>query len=237
MTANDQLMDLYQRVWPALQQVRAEHGATEGIQLVRLPDGWESVPLRVAIVGQETFGWTNKATAEEQVAYHPADGRLLSRSNTPFWSAVRFLMSRLTGDPATAFLWANLVPIDGGKRRAPEALRNAIREAVPAANGTTGGGLLPHVLAAAEPDVIIFLTGPSGYYRWEMEQQFPGIEEERVGDYGVREILRFRHDALPEATFRTYHPNYLRRTRRFDELLGRVADEALALVTPRTQSP
>lgn len=236
MTANDSLLALYDRAWPHLQAVRAAHGLSDaqGVHLVRLPDRWESLPLRVAIVGQETFGWKHFDTPDEQVTYHPVDGSLLTRSNTPFWQAARFLMERLTGNAATPFLWTNLVPVDGGKRAALPELRDAIRAAVPAAEGTTGDGLLRHVLRAARPDVVVFLIGPSGYYRWEMGLQFPGIGEERIGDLGLREVLRFRHhDSLPESTFRTYHPAYLRRIKRFDVLLGRVADEALARVTPR----
>ena len=81
------------------------------------------------------------------------------------------------------------------------------------------------MLAAARPDVAVFFTGPSGYYTWETEQQFPGMKQIDVEGYDRRALVRLTHEGLPQATFRSYHPNYLRQTKRWD-LISAIGAEA-----------
>jgi hypothetical protein len=61
------------------------------------------------------------------------------------------------------------------------------------------------------PHVCIFFTGP--YYDEIINSTFSGIEYEPVKGIPERELAALHHPKLP-STFRTYHPNYLWRSRK-----------------------
>lgn len=214
--ANAALLQSYEAAWPALRAAVDANG-TSGAHLVRIPAGLAHVAVRVAIVGQETAGWTCADSAEAQRDLYPEDGVVHAKQHTPFWRAGREIADTLNGSDGTPFLWANLVAADVDKKRASPAVRDALHEAAP--------GLLRAALAAARPHVVLFLTGPSEHYAYETEQQFPGIEYVPVDGYDPRALVQLRHPDLPAASFRSYHPAYLQRSRRWG-VVAVIADEA-----------
>jgi hypothetical protein len=74
--------------------------------------------------------------------------------------------------------------------------------------------MLPEQIRILKPDAIVFFTGL--YYDNALETTFPGAEWIRCGDWKLPLLLRVKHDELPKATYRTYPPGYLRRSKRFD---------------------
>ena len=222
--ANAALTRVYESAWPALSAVVRETPGASGAHLVRIPEGLADVPVRVAVVGQQTAEWGRADTAEVQLKYYPADGGIGDRKHTPFWRATRQVVDALTEREGVPVVWTNLVAVDVNKKQAPPDVRDAVRAAVPP------HGLLRHVLAAAQPDAVVFFTGPSGYYEWEVEQQFPGIERVPVDGQDTRALVRLEHEALPRASFRTYHPAYLQRRERWGLLDVLVEEARRALV-------
>ena len=177
-------------------------------------DSDTDLPVRLAIVGQETRGWDRRDKASDQAALYPDDGLVRGKVHTPFWTAVASLSEALNGRADAPVLWGNLVAVEtGGKdKRSPlaERVRDAARAATPALeDGQEGGGILPHVLRVARPDAVVFFTGPHAFYAWEMEQQLPGVRLEAVGGHRKSALAVVRHPTLPHASFRSYHPNYL----------------------------
>lgn len=214
---NDRLHGAYEAAWPALSEVVARTPGASGVHLVRVPEAWPRLPVRLAVVGQQTAGWDRCETATDQRARYPDDGFVDAKSHTPFWCATREIADALN-DPDHPVLWCNLVAVDVDRKAPPEQVRNAIRAAAPP------HGLLRTLLEITQPDAVVFLTGPSGYYRWEVQQQFDGITEHPVDGCPEKSLCRLSHPALPPATFRLYHPNYLRRSKQWP-LVGRVIAE------------
>lgn len=208
--ANTKLLERYREAWPRLQSALDGVDKASGPHFVRIPEGYGRLPVRLAVVGQQTQGWDRAASAHEQVGLYPDGGVVDGRRGSPFWRAARQVTDAVTGQPGAPVLWANLVAVDVALKRPPEAVRDAVRGAAPP------HGLLQHLFEAARPHAAVLFVGPSGYYGWELRQQFPGLETEPVGGYGSRELERVRHPLLPPVTFRTYHPGYLQRTRRWE---------------------
>ena len=201
-SANAELIRLYEDAWPRLQQAREGYSGASGIHLPMIPDGYGGLPVRLAVVGQESKGWNAAETAREQAALYPDDGHVRARQGTPFWRAAREVADGLNECEDAPVLWANLVAVDTGGRP-PTELRDSVREAVPPT------GLLPRVLEAASPDAVVFFVGPDPYYAWELEQQFPGVRREAVDGCDERVLSRVVHPDLPTASFRSYHPRKL----------------------------
>jgi hypothetical protein len=63
---------------------------------------------------------------------------------------------------------------------------------------------------------VVFFTGPD--YEDELLAEFPGATLIRIGGYQLRECARIEHQGLPVATRRTYHPGYMRRSRKWGML-------------------
>ena len=133
--------------------------------------------------------------------YEPANYR------SPFWRAFRHLLSRAKSDGSGDVLWTNLFrcSIDGG------SVIYGCQPAEVEAILTFQGGLLRQEIRLLQPTTVLFFTGP--LYDAALQSEFPGAEFVPLGDYLPRQLARIVAPDLPRATFRTYHPGYLARSR------------------------
>lgn len=223
--ANASLLHAYETAWPAITEVIEATDGASGAHLVRIPDTFADTPVRLAIIGQETKGWDRRGSAEAQRALYPADSFVEDKRRSPFWRATREVADTIGGRKDAPFLWANLVAADVKRKKAPPKVRNALRAAAPP------HGLLRHILAAAQPNVAVFFTGPSGHYEWEMKQQFPGLEQTDVDGFDRRTLVRLHHEALPSVSLRSYHPGHLVRAKRWDVVAALAAEARRVLGT------
>ena len=182
------------------------------------------------IVGQETNGWgegvdrgqkPEDVVAELQAWYADFDLGRQYRA-TPFWAAAHYVHERLNaGQPDSRFVWTNLVKLDNrGRPSAP------IEEAISRLN------LSLLEIQTFSPEIVIFFTGPR--YDGRLLATFPGAEIEPL----TRTIAKVTHEMLPQRTFRTYHPRYLRMSKQWralDDLTSycKSPDETLTLTEDR----
>jgi hypothetical protein len=176
------------------------------------------------VVGQQTFwwpqgGWYRQGLGEDPVADIMAlydDFNLAatySGHNSPFWAANHTLYAALNpGAPARGFLWSNLVKIDQHQRRPDPEIEESISRFM----------LLSSEIRICRPDVVVFFTGPE--YESRLQWSFPGARIEGLNG-SLRRLARVVHPGLPRSSFRTYHPNYLRRSGQW-EVLHEVAQYA-----------
>ena len=195
---NRKLSELYSRtlhaIWPALAAV----GDLGGPLLIDVPDTYLNATVKLMVVGQQTNGWGHP---DDEIEGLLAEYRRFDLGNTyvnsPFWQAAHAVYVSLNPDgPPRGFLWSNLVKVDVAQKRPSSAIEELLSSA----------SLLQDELAITQPDIVVFFTGPA--YDERLRATFPSVEYERINDF----INRLNHEALPEQTFRSYHPGYLRRS-------------------------
>lgn len=211
---------------PALATIRERFADRPEISeplFMHVPDGYSRVAIKLMVVGQETFGWREglDTSASDPVLalcslYAGFNlGEHCRRS--PFWQAAHKLHRLINPEgPERAFLWSNLVKVDQNNRRPEREVEDFV----------TSLGLVQSEISITTPDAVVFFTGP--HYDDRLKATFPGIGYEPAGEW----FHRLRHDALPVASFRSYHPRFLRFRRRW-RTLDEMAEAIRALV-PRT---
>lgn len=105
-------------------------------------------------------------------------------------------------------MWSNVVRMDyqgGSIWNAPQSLRDALL--------SQQVNLIREELTILEPHVCLFFSGPD--YDDFIKTVFSNCGFLACGDAPVRELARLSHPGLPLASFRTYHPRYLRPGKRW----------------------
>lgn len=109
------------------------------------------------------------------------------------------------GSSDNSFAYSNLVKVGfSGESRLEEA-RLRVCQAFP---------VLIDEIAIAEPEVVVFFTGPDFDCLLGLNETFPGLEFHHVNVQGIgwHDLCVLKHHKLPELTFRTYHPGYYNRS-------------------------
>jgi len=204
---------------------------------------WNSTQQKVLIVGQETRRWVydpgevgapgdpinnfrDFMHAEDGVSamwnlYRwYALGRANPKLNSPFWRGFRAFDSAVNRSRDAA-LWTNIfkVNVNGS------VMKNC-RAAEISALKRLQKGLLHEEIQILRPDVVVFFSGPR--YDAALRFEFPDME--------VSPLFRrtptsaacvIRAEGLPPRTIRTYHPEYLQRSRQL-HLIAEISRWALS---------
>jgi len=186
--------------------------------LLNPPEQYERQRTRLLVIGQQTNSWYNDWVREKRgteaidklMEIYRDVFRLGLIVGTTFWQAVRSLERRL-GVEAGAILWSNLNKVDENRARPSKDIENRILQVFP---------VLEQEINLAKPDVVVFFTGPE--YEQLLTSAFRGADRVGAG-LDLKVLARVRHRSLPAKTFRTYHPNYLRRARLTEPVLSRIA--------------
>ena len=185
----------------------------DGPFLIRSPSEYENSKRRVIIVGQENNGWIGPyqnfllgnndemihASLEEYQKFE------LEKSHaTTFFQTFAEIRYELNGESAArkSVLWSNLLKFNQG--RDPQMIRSDHLNDALAVQGET----FQREIEIFEPEIIIFLTGP--YYDEIIDRFYPGLKSHQFGNHSMNTVARLDHKDLPDNTYRTYHPNYLR---------------------------
>ena len=125
---------------------------------------------------------------------------------SPFWAAFRDIQKW----PGAGVMWNNLAKSDfegASVLQAPVAVAQA--------GSVSPANLLLSELAILKPDACIFFTGP--YYDDLLKKTFPCCTiQQHDSEVTSWELARIGHPSLPIASFRTYHPRFLRQGQRWD---------------------
>ncbi|MFD2719936.1 hypothetical protein ACFST9_14505 [Hymenobacter monticola] len=201
---NDELYRLYQTRLTDFERVILQFSGTDlAGPLLMSPNatyGEQENPL--LIVGQETKGWgylQGHDIRKQMVVYEEfnlGDGYYSS----PFWNVTR-KVERALGAVPYSCAWTNLskFDVDGGRSYGEQEQLIA-----------TVDDLLVAEVNILKPKVCLFFTGPD--FDSRIQRIFAGITYQSVPDWPIREMALLKHPDLPAYTFRTYHPNYLRRS-------------------------
>lgn len=113
------------------------------------------------------------------------------------------------------YLWSNLANADVNRERAPRSVTSRL-EAL---------GTVRVEIAVTQPDVVVFLRGPN--HDPMLRAVLPGAEHEQL-ERGLQRLHGIEGTRL---AFRTYHPRYLRLSRRW-ALLDRIVAEVRMMMDP-----
>lgn len=202
----DRLVPLYQKYWETIVSLKKSNNGLSNPHLICFPDNFEKQNKRLVTIGQQTGPkqWHQEIEIENDIssitelmeAYYKFE--VGCYYNTTYFQAVRKIESILHIDPCES-IWTEIDKMDMGGGRADVHTSNLIYNAFP---------VLRHELKIANPDVIIFFTGPT--YDDRIKSIFGGVQYNNIGDIPLRHFARLAHRELPEKTYRTYHPFHLR---------------------------
>lgn len=205
--------------------------------LMSVPEKWAKCKTRILIVGQETLGWDFSdgsyfpwphppITNFEQFASYPRSVSALMQGyvefefsryqsknvNSPYWRAYRHIRNAFDEE---AFGFDSCVLTTNLFRMAFEngsAVYNGTKEQAEEMNRLSGT-LLAEEISVLEPTAVIFFTGPR--YESYLMSQFTDMEFSAISDIPVSRMAYVHSSSFPKLSFRTYHPNYLSRSRQW----------------------
>jgi hypothetical protein len=159
---------------------------------------------KIMFIGKETFGWENYDDINESLDLYEDFNLGVYYYSTPFWNVIRKIEKKITNSTYNSF-WTNLNRFD-------------VNKTSPSGNNLTNISKLDFLVTKEieliKPDYCIFFTSYS--YDWRLESIFEGIKFIEVEGFQKKILCRLNHPFLPENSFRTYHPKYLR-IKKFEE--------------------
>lgn len=209
---NQHLLELYKRHANKILEIKARCDSDNfnGPFLIAPNETYRRSAIKIAFVGQETHGWSNKTDVFEQMTTYINFNLGEKYYSSPFWSFIRKIEIMLTGTILTS-AWLNLNKFDQAKK-APSIENRLILSEL--------DFLLLEELKLIAPDIVIFLTGPR--YDGRVSNLLKG-EMLPVEGINQRKLCQIVSKEITGKIFRTYHPNYLRRSR-----LEKVVIEAIS---------
>lgn len=199
---NQHLLELYtqheSRIWEI--KSRCDSDQMNGPFLISPNDTYTKSVKKIAFIGQETNGWSNKNDVLEQMTTYIKFNLGEAYYSSPFWSVIRKIEMALTGSVLSS-AWLNLNKYDQA-RKAPSTANRVILSEL--------DFLLLEELKLIAPDVVIFLTGP--HYDRRVSNLLKG-EMLPVEGFNQRKLCQIVSTEITGKIFRTYHPHYLRRSR------------------------
>ncbi|WP_345974598.1 hypothetical protein [Sulfurimonas sp. HSL3-7] len=188
---------------------------------------WVNSNKRILVIGQETLGWEwgkirNLSDFKELKAISSmienyerfSFGENYRHKSSPFWKAFRLVRTSLSGSENTGFesnvLWTNLFrsSYDGGSflKKANLAIANEFI--------TNTSSVLIQEIALLQPTEVIFFTGPN--YDKYIKKTFQQVTFKPLNENTpLRELAKIEIPSFNASCYRTYHPNYLQRSKKF----------------------
>jgi hypothetical protein len=197
---NELLLDLYQKNYNELYKFKAnEEEVLNGPFLINPNSKYYSSPLKLAFVGQETRGWACSGDIANQLETYSDFNLGKNYYASPFWNIMRKFEIKLIEDQYCS-AWLNLNRYDENEGK-PSSPRLAELSSI--------DHILVKELQLISPDIIIFFTGP------DYDERILKLLEATKNSsspFTSRQFCEFKSSILSAKIYRTYHPNYLRRS-------------------------
>ena len=200
MVKQQLLNELYAKHWGNIKELLNKYPELSAPILIKIPTSYLLQDVKLMIIGQQTQGWGDGDINDLLDCYEDFNfGEKYYAS--PFWNITRKIEKAL-GIDRFAIVWSNLNRCDYNGKRPPIKIEKDLRILFP---------LLLGEIEILQPDVVIFFTGP--YFDEHIKHAFINSRFESVETFTNKELSRINHKLLPQHTYRTYHPKYLRISR------------------------
>jgi len=170
----------------------------EGPLLMELNEYYQQ-PIKLFIVGQETYGWCCEYEDHDVLLKTYRDFNMGENyHSSPFWNITRKI-ENIIGIPNYSCAWSNLNRYDHKGGEPHGTILEKIR---------TLDYLIKEEISIIKPDVCIFFTNKK--YDSRIKQLFPSLQMDAIEKLPFDHFVRLHHVFLPSYTFRTPHPKTIR---------------------------
>ena len=182
-------------------------------------DKYLSSKYRLLIFGQETNGWHNEylyseSDIEDSIKCYK-DFKLGENYGRIFWQYAHKINQMINGLDDLNFMWNNVNKFGDDGRGRPHSV--VLDKEIEHFN------VLSQELRILNPDICIFLSGP--YYDEDLRKKLPDLKAEQFKDYPTNEVARYASKSLPYNSFRTYHPGYGNRYKKwYNDVLSEIVN-------------
>lgn len=154
---------------------------------------------RLMIIGQQTYGWSYKENDVEYQMKHYEEFNVGETYHpSPFWNITRKVENAIGNDNYSC-AWTNLNKFDLEEGKPYGKYETAIAQL---------DNILLEEISILKPNICIFFTGPSFDFR--LSALFKDVKFNETEGWPTRQLCQLSHPSLPEKSFRTFHPKYLR---------------------------
>ncbi|MHB8057270.1 MAG: hypothetical protein ACYDHC_05175 [Desulfuromonadaceae bacterium] len=210
---NQRLLELYKSHESVIYEISSRCSEDmEGPFLIAPDEAYWSARTKVVFVGQETNGWSSQDDISSQMATYTRFDLGKSYYSSPFWNVIRKFESALTGSNfSSAWLNFNRYDQEGGR---PSWDNQCILSEL--------DFLFLEELKLLTPDIVIFFTGPN------YDERIAALMEATylpVKNFPIRQLGEIKASEFKTIMFRTYHPNYLRRSGLEEKVIEEICTE------------
>lgn len=180
-------------------------------------------PLRLFIVGQETYGWNSNRFEIESILQTYRNFNLgKNYFSSPFWNITRKI-EKMIGIAPYSCAWSNLNRCDynGGPPKGDIATSIARLDY-----------FVKEEIRLIRPDICILFTNRK--YDDRLRSIFSGVQFLKIDGLPFNHFCRLVHKDIPDHTYRTPHPRTIR-TRRWEAGFISVMDSILPKNTTATR--
>lgn len=195
------LQTLYEKHWASLESLLIKTEGLSGPTLMYITDKYYKSPTKLMIIGQQTFGWP-VGDIEKLMNFYREFNFGEKYYSSPFWNITK-KVTEIIGISRDAIAWTNLVKCDLNETRPSQCIEDLIQGSFP---------VLEKEIEILSPDIIIFFTG--NRYDQRILSSLSESSLATVDNYEMKLLTRVVTPSLPFKSFRTYHPKYLRMSKK-----------------------
>lgn len=213
---NDRLLQFYQQNQKGIDTIyaRLKNGDPylDGPHLIHCwEESYKKAQRSIFVLGQENNGWYRPCNQIQPLLDFYKEFEHGQDYNSPYWRGVHEFNRAVNGADADrfGFVASNVCKYcskDGGPVTWEED-QFVVQQF----------NVLPGELTILDPNIVLFFSGPhyDGSIRFQLGGP-PASFEPVIEGIPASEIARVSHPLLPVHAYRTYHPNYLQRGKRWN---------------------
>ncbi len=196
-----ELLEMYQSHQSKFKNIKDqfENNRIYGPYLISPSSKYIEQKNRLLIIGQETNGWSEYVEdVDKQMQCYEKFNVGEKYKSTPFWNVIR-KVEKILNNEHFSCLGANINKFDVDQKRPKGKYETAIAEL---------DNILDNEIKILKPKICIFFTSHTFDYR--LKNIFPRVDFLETEGFNTKVLCQLKHSSLPELSFRTYHPKFLR---------------------------